>query len=183
MYKKALTVAMAAAVLVTLAPAPASAAPTIETVFGPTITLREPDSTFVCSAGEVLIDRAHWGDENGWTRYRCGQIRIDGEAVTVQTGNWSYGIKESNSYFAAPADQVLIGRRHQGDENGLTWYLAGTLHWRGSPVRLTSRQWTAAMTESNHSSQAFAPLVMTGRQHQGDENGRTFYEYSRVTAG
>ncbi|MFG1874096.1 hypothetical protein ACGFIV_04580 [Sphaerisporangium sp. NPDC049003] len=190
MYKKTLTVAMAAATLATLATltaAPASAvaftdaAPKIEVIFGAFTTIREPDSTFTCPAGEVLIDRAHWGDETGWTRYRCGQVRINGETVSVQTRNWTTAGKESNSYFASPPDHVLIGRRHLGDENGLTSYLTGALYWRGVQLRLTSRYWTEPMKESNHSIQAFAPLVMTGRQHKGDENGDTRYEYSTVT--
>ncbi|MEU8269728.1 hypothetical protein AB0B89_21540 [Sphaerisporangium sp. NPDC049002] len=186
MLNKALIVAMAAT-LATLTAAPAyamasaDAAPKIEFVFGPKITLREPDSTFTCTAGEVMVDRAHMGDENGWTTYGCAQVLVNGEPASVQTGNWTLAGKESNSYFAGPLNHVLLGRKHLGDENGLTSYLTGTLHWRGTQVRLTPRFWTAFAKERSHSAHGYAPQVMTGRQHKGDENGDTRYEYSTVT--
>ncbi|GAA0855744.1 hypothetical protein ACFQVD_15365 [Streptosporangium amethystogenes subsp. fukuiense] len=186
MYKKALTVAMAAAALATLASAPASAAaaPTIEIIPGASATLKESNSVYTCPAGEVLTGRSHRGDENGWTTYQCSRIRIDGELVSVQhNASWGPNQWENDSYFVTSGDQAFVGRRHFGDENGLTAYLSATLYWRGSQVRLTSRNWTQEVREDNHSSQAGIDQVMTGRWHRGDENGFTSYEYGTVTVG
>ncbi|MEU0483116.1 hypothetical protein ABZ260_28500 [Streptosporangium sp. NPDC006013] len=189
MYKKALTVATVAAALATLASAPASAAVSqataanIEILPGASATLREPNSTFTCPAGEVMTGRGHQKDENGWTTYQCSRIRIDGELVSTGNIRWSIGQRESNSYFVGSGDEVILGRKHNDDENGYTFYLTGTLHWRGSQVRLTNRNWTAPARESNHSSQAGVNQVMTGRWHDDDENGYTSYEYGTVTVG
>ncbi|MFF2852384.1 hypothetical protein ACFVT5_39690 [Streptomyces sp. NPDC058001] len=35
---------------------------------------------------------------------------------------WIDSQRESNSYFSAPPNEVLVGRQHSGDENGPTWY-------------------------------------------------------------
>ncbi|WP_344979097.1 hypothetical protein [Streptosporangium fragile] len=192
MYKKALPVAMAAAALATLVAAPASAAapadaavstvavPDIVIRYGSVHRLKEPNSIFVCPADEVLIGRDHKGDENGWTKYHCGQIVIDGEPASVLDGNWSPTMVESDSHFTTSNDRVILGRRHDGDENGLTQYFTGTVHWRGSQVRIASRRWTAAMRESDHSGRAGSNEVMVGRWHNGDENGDTFYEFGKV---
>ncbi|MGV9779151.1 hypothetical protein [Streptosporangium sp. NPDC003464] len=195
MFKKALPVAMAAAALVTLAGAPASAAapvapasaaasavtvPRIEILPGTSLRLREPNSVFVCPEGEVLTGRDHKGDENGWTTYWCGRIVIDGEPVFVKNGGWSPTVVESSSRFSAFNDRVILGRRHDGDENGLTQYFTGTVHWRDTQVRVASRRWTTAMKESDHLGRASYNEVMIGRWHNGDENGDTFYEFGKV---
>ncbi|MFJ4478778.1 hypothetical protein [Streptomyces xanthochromogenes] len=90
----------------------------------------EYDGTrYVAPAGRVLVGRSHSGDENGTTRYYHAQV-LDksGTPLTVVHGTWSNSQKESDSSFVAPADQVLVGRRHIGDENGTTEYLTATLY-------------------------------------------------------
>ncbi|MFI9595322.1 hypothetical protein [Nonomuraea sp. NPDC052265] len=197
MYKKALTVAIAAAALAGLTSAPASAVvagnatvfeaatPNIEIFYGSFIRLKEPDSMFECPQDEVLIGRAHYGDETNWTMNQCGRIYIDGERVSVLHENWAWNTRqqESNSYFLGSGNQVIVGRQHLGDENGDTRHKYGTLRWRGSELRLTSRYWTELMKESNHSTQAGPGQVMTGRRHNGDENGLTAYAYGTITVG
>lgn len=189
MYKKALTIAMVAATLATLASAPASAAVSqaaaanIEILPGASVSLREPNSIFSCPSGEVMTGRGHQKDENGWTTYQCSRIRIDGELVSTGNVRWSSGQKESDSYFVASGDQAILGRKHYDDENGRTFYLTGTLHWRGSQLRLTNRNWESPVREDNHYSQAGVNQVMTGRWHDDDENGYTSYEYGTVTVG
>ncbi len=197
MYKKALTVAMAAATLATLIAAPASAAvaktaavsqaatPNIEIFYGEFIRIKETDSIFECPQDEVLIGRAHYGDETNWTMSQCGRIYIDGERVSVLHENWNWNTrqKESNSYFLGSGNQVIVGRQHLGDENGDTRHKYGTLRWRGSELQLTSRYWTGFMKESSHSTEAGPGQVMTGRRHSGDENGYTAYAYGTITVG
>ncbi|MEU6055102.1 hypothetical protein ABZ829_32320 [Streptomyces xanthochromogenes] len=91
--------------------------------------IKESDGTrYVAPEGRVLVGRSHSGDETGTTRYVHAQvIGPRGEPLTVVHGTWSASMKESSSSFEAPAHQAIVGRRHTGDENGLTEYLTATL--------------------------------------------------------
>ncbi|MFI9592832.1 hypothetical protein [Nonomuraea sp. NPDC052265] len=74
-YKKAFATAASAVLALTLAPAvPAAAKPAVQIVEGYSATIRENDSRFFCPAGEVLIGRAHNGDENGDTVYQYATV-------------------------------------------------------------------------------------------------------------
>ncbi|QEV57073.1 hypothetical protein CP981_26220 [Streptomyces platensis] len=163
-----------------------SAAPAadVEIIDGYTRTVRESAGIAVeCPAYQVLIGRSHSGDENGSTTYYCGFILIYGELVHVSPPTWSSAQRESNSFFAAAPHKALVGRVHSGDENGSTRYATASMTWQGRPVTLTSYRWTPGQRESSSHSRAGAGEVMTGRQHNGDENGQTFYQYARVSLG
>ncbi|MFJ4714327.1 hypothetical protein [Streptomyces sp. NPDC088785] len=84
---------------------------------------------FVAPAGTVLVGRTHSGDENGSTTYYYADV-IDqsGNKVDVVHGTWSSSVKEYNSSYEAPANQVLVGRWHDNDETGPTQYLTATLY-------------------------------------------------------
>ena len=58
-----------------------------------------------------------------------------------------------------------------------------SMTWQGRNVHLTSYRWTASQKESSSHSKAGPEEVMVGRQHNGDENGQTSYQYARVTLG
>ncbi|MFC5946404.1 hypothetical protein [Micromonospora harpali] len=187
MYKKALPAALAAAALaaLTLAPAAPAAAATgelIEVIHTYTETVKESNSSFMCPANEVMIGRAHYGDENGKTTYRCGRIYVNGEQASVELAT-TKTLRERDSYYAIAGDAAIIGRKHIGDENGYTTYYVGRMFWQGRTVRLATWQWDEYLIESNHSSRAGANRVMTGREHVGDENGLTRYEYSTLQLG
>lgn len=101
---------------------------------------------FSCPRNAVLTGRHHWGDENGPTKYQCsiiykGATDKPENRLTVVPGEWSETMQESGadskvkggdeskgSGFMCPANQVLIGRAHFGDENGGTRNRCGTLH-------------------------------------------------------
>ncbi|SEC27772.1 hypothetical protein SAMN05428945_2482 [Streptomyces sp. 2224.1] len=171
----------------TVAATEASAAPRADVVIidGYTRTVRESAGTPVeCPAYQVLIGRAHSGDENGNTTYYCGFILIHDELVQVSGPTWSSSQRESGSFFSAPPpNKALSGRQHSGDENGQTRYATASLTWQGRNVHLTSYRWTAGQRESSSHSKAGPEEVMVGRQHNGDENGQTYYQYARVTLG
>ncbi|GAA2669000.1 hypothetical protein LV78_004150 [Actinosynnema pretiosum] len=135
---------------------------------------------FTCPTNQVLIGRAHGGDENGTTTYYCALILIDAQIAAVSAPTWSGNQKESNSLFSAATDQVLVGRQHSGDENGQTRYATAQLSVGGRAVTLTGRRWTDPQKESSSNSRAGELEVMVGRQHSGDENGQTRYEYARL---
>ncbi|MEU7835961.1 hypothetical protein [Nonomuraea sp. NPDC049129] len=133
-----------------------------------------------CPTDQVLLGRAHFGDENGETTYYCGLILIDGQRVKVGAPSWSEAQRESNSFFAAPQNEVLVGRQHSGDENGPTRYATASLSAWGRTVELTSYRWTPGQREGSSHSKAGDYEVMVGRQHSGDENGQTGYQYARI---
>ncbi|WP_063819328.1 hypothetical protein [Herbidospora cretacea] len=92
---------------------------------------KESKSSYTAPPGRVLAGRAHQGDENGQTRYRPASLWWRGQQVTVYTQGWSAGFKESKHTFHAPANHVMIGRSHSGDENGTTRYLTAVLYAEG----------------------------------------------------
>lgn len=186
MRKKALCAAVVAAAATALTAAPAAVAESAQEVTirierGHVESVKESAGVwFTCPGGQVLTGRQHTGDENGRTTYYCSTITINDIPVVVSPGGWAERIKESNSIFVAPGNEALVGRWHSGDENGYTRYRTAALTWQGQPVRLTFPQWTPAVSESYHFSEAGPGQVMTGRSHYGDENGATQYRYSTV---
>ncbi|WP_217370373.1 hypothetical protein [Nonomuraea antri] len=164
-----------------LSPANAAHAAEVIIIDGYTQTVKESSGTPVlCPTNQVLLGRSHSGDENGNTTYYCGLILIDGQQVRVGAPSWSSSQRESNSFFAAPGDHVLVGRSHSGDENGSTRYATATMSAWGRTVELTSYRWSPSQRESSSYSKAGDYEVMVGRQHVGDENGQTQYQYARI---
>ncbi|MFI5868220.1 hypothetical protein [Streptomyces sp. NPDC051546] len=149
--------------------------------------VRESDGTaWTCPADRVLVGRDHRGDEDGRTTYSHAKVRLvtdDGSVdVTVVAGEWSRNEQENFGDYAAPANQVLIGRQHQGDENGNTRYLTGQL-WvevdgAKHQVTVINANWADGQRESNSSYLVPANQVLTGRRHIGDENGTTTYQHA-----
>ncbi|GAA2902798.1 hypothetical protein GCM10010517_68740 [Streptosporangium fragile] len=185
-YSKAVNAAMvavSAAVLAVISPAPAASAETVTIKVVPAYseTQQESVSWFVCPTNQVLTGRSHKGDENADTTYTCSWIFINDEQVKVSIGDWSLSQKESNSSYSSPPDQALVGRRHALDENGPTLYRSASLSWRGKTVRLIDPVWTGDLKESNHNYQTDTQRVLIGRAHSGDENGNTRYQHAYVT--
>ncbi|GAA3019961.1 hypothetical protein GCM10017559_50360 [Streptosporangium longisporum] len=192
MPTKALPAAMAAAafsVLTLAAATPATAATssaaavhTVRVQLHTVTTVKESAGAIVsCPDNQVMTGRSHTGDENGYTKYSCSQIFIDDEQVTVERRGWVGVGRESSSLFEAPENQVIVGRRHSGNENGYTYYEQAALWWQGRQLRVVLSPWGSDVRESNHSVSASPYHVMTGRVHYGDENGYTAYRFGSVT--
>lgn len=106
----------------------------------------------------------------------------------VSWGAWSDPIQESGknsggvSEYTCPDGQVMVGRRHAGDENGNTWYLCATVSYAGIAAKVGQGEWSSWIQESGKDSggtssyQCPINSVMIGRRHKGDENGDTSYE-------
>ncbi|GAA4214356.1 hypothetical protein [Microbispora amethystogenes] len=181
-FSKALSVvAVAAALSATTMTSPASAAVTIkvEQVFSQTVW-EWTGYQFTCPQNQVLTGRSHYGDENAKTTYYCSRILINGLQVEVHAGDWTSPQRESKSDYSAPNDQVVVGRWHEGDENGYTRYRSAALYWSTRQIRLVDGEVSGQYTESSHTWQARAGKVMTGRTHYGDENGKTTYRSASV---
>ncbi|MFE2141537.1 hypothetical protein ACFXA3_07235 [Streptomyces sp. NPDC059456] len=189
------TAALSLAVFALTVPASASASPAASATPGVSIQvpqraaavviegdiLRQKESSgraVLCSDDQVLIGRAHTGDENGITTYFCGWVEIDGVPAQVGEVEWSEYQPENRSDFTAPLSKVLVGRHHYGDENGPTRYAFASLIWRGENVDLTSYRETQPQRESASESKGGPGELMVGRKHNGDENGPTLYRYA-----
>ena len=178
----ALTALTALAAATVAAPAPASAAAvTIKVERAGGETVREWIDPFTCPTNTVLTGRSHYGDEDDPTTYYCSFILINGEQAQVYLGDWTARQKESRSDYSAPDHQAVAGRWHEGDENGYTRYRAASIYWRGQRVLLANGDISGVYRESSHTWQADENKVMTGRLHNGDENGATYYRFATVT--
>ncbi|MGJ6967084.1 hypothetical protein ACSDR0_34735 [Streptosporangium sp. G11] len=92
---------------------------------------KESNSDYTAPPNEALVGRSHTGDENGTTRYRTATLTWQGRPVQL-TGTTSTGyFKESNHTTHARTNQVMVGRKHSGDENGKTWYRYATVAFEG----------------------------------------------------
>lgn len=134
-----------------------------------------------CGANRVLVGREHSGDENGRTRYRCGVLRVGNAQLALGSPEWTGDIKESNSSYGCPADQVMVGRKHRGDENGQTNYACSQIRWGQESTPMTAGTVAGPYRESASRFECADGEVMTSRKHQGDENGSTWYQCSSVT--
>jgi hypothetical protein len=162
---------------------------------------RESASLFTCPTDTVTTGRWHdchnkgeRCDENGDSSVYCRRVERGGVAYTVAEGTWSQDVVESaGTPFLCPQNTVMTGRRHdcgnkddgkKCDENGTTRYLCASLAYNGQPVNIVPENgiWTAYIEEST--SQFVCPdeLVLNGRQHDGDENGKTRYHCISVPA-
>lgn len=141
---------------------------------------------YLCSLNRILTGRCHSGDENGKTWFKDAGLeavdelgnRVSGE-ISVTSVEWS---KESSGQgFDALNNRVLVGREHRGDENGKTRYATAIVQFNGKNCMTTDRVSSSSIKESKGVwCCSDSERVMTGRHHSGDENGRTYYNYSKI---
>ena len=163
---------------------PAYVVPGKRTEAGP---FKEGEASFSCPGEQVMTGRRHSGDENGSTWYECANLMVQGwdpkhYQIMVGSYEWSEWKKESSGdYFRAPQGRVIVGREHKGDHNEDTRYQTAVVvvnnkatlvgdSVESEEVKESSGEWLRSPTR----------MVMTGRQHSGDENGKTKQQYSVV---
>ena len=152
--------------------------------------MKESGSYFLCPSNTVMTGRYHKGDENGQTQYEYATLKavdVNGNLVsgtiTVEDVKWDSSIKESSGNgYDAPANRVIVGRQHKGDENGQTRYATAKILFNGKPAILVNRIPSNTVKESKGIwVTAGSKQFMTGRHHSGDENGITTYCQGYVT--
>jgi len=187
MYRLARTVAYTLAVsamclVITTVHADDNVRPAIKPRAAATITpwpwsnnFPEDDHRFTCADG-VMIGRAHDGDENGDTRYRCGEVHQFEKLIPIEHF-WTGSTDENDFTYECPQNYVMTGRYHYGDENGSTQYQCASLKdaW-GNVISVVPGSWTEVGEESGSSFECSENQVMVGRGHKGDENGDTKYK-------
>lgn len=151
--------------------------------------IKESGSKFLCPNNTVLTGRWHKGDENGKTQYEYATLKVidsDGNLiscnVTIEDIQWSLRFKESsNSGYDSPNGRVIVGRVHDGDENGQTQYATAIIKIDGQSASIENVYSTSQIKESSGVwSISSVNSVMVGRHHSGDENGKTYYKYAEV---
>ncbi len=99
------------------------------------------------------------------------------------------GVKKGDkgpNTFTCPRDTVMTGGRHKGDENEETWYECAALTLDSgdastASITVEDYAWSDEIEESQ-GKPFIAPhgRVLVGREHRGDENGKTRYQTAIV---
>lgn len=152
--------------------------------------MKEKNSTFLCPTNTVMTGRYHTGDEKkGKTQYEYATLKaVDANGKTVSATisvsdvQWSDAISEFYSNFKAPANRVIVGRKHSGDEHGNTQYATAQIKVNGETAILQEYTTSSSIKESGgiwFNTDSYR--VMTGRKHDYDENGQTTYTSAKAT--
>lgn len=97
--------------------------------------------------------------------------------------------KESEHKIETPENRIIIGRCHYGDENGKTIYYHAALRAKDrngkiieGKITVENRIWITSYKESDSYNYYVASgnRLITGRIHNGDENGKTQYQLGTV---
>ncbi|WP_157171827.1 hypothetical protein [Nocardia higoensis] len=149
--------------------------------------MKESNHAFVCPIGRVVVGRKHVGDENGRTTYFHAPLRLSGgDLLQTEQMEW-FTTKTSDEKFAREGC-VVVGRRHHGDENSPTEYLLARVYSKRGDRKaylntIDSKEGAWLKESSGDAAMAPPNKVMTGREHHGDENGKTRYTWSYCYAG
>lgn len=154
--------------------------------------LKESASDFFISESYHLISRQHKGDENGNTwcefaEFGLSQLAIDkklNEVYVIHNRNVKID-RESSSEVICQDGEVILGRKHTGDENGVTEYKIGRVYVGIKDMDLlipcvTINRRTKECKESSGEQMHLGGLSMVGRTHKGDENGKTIYTFADI---
>ena len=146
---------------------------------------------------------AAYYSENGNNRPCTGE-QVRGITITVEDRYWTDWRKESGgctildlinktcdakARFSAPSGYVITGREHNGDENGNTRYQVGRVYVSNGKTKkpvtmygyVTSEKYKESKGENDYGwSGKNGAYMMTGRYHQGDENGSSDYTSAKA---
>ncbi|MEE1920595.1 hypothetical protein V0R50_09090 [Pseudomonas sp. 148P] len=135
----------------------------------------EEDSKFHCGGDFIMIGRAHIGDEEKKTDYRCATASQASEGVTLKNHREDEGQDENDSYYVCPVNTVMTGREHDGSETGKTRYTCAEAWIGNDRLEVRPDTWSAEVPEKNHMFECDINKVLIGRRHGHDENSETQY--------
>ena len=151
--------------------------------------IKESGSNFTCASGTVMVGRRHSGDENGKTQYKCASLRAYDESgrsvnvsISIVNAKWDSSYKQSSDHQYRPGSQwIIVGRKHDGDENGQTAFKIAQVKVDGKIASWDDYLGSGEIKESSGTWwTAPSGKVMVGERHKGDENGRTYYYSGRI---
>ncbi|MBB5781789.1 hypothetical protein [Nonomuraea jabiensis] len=97
-------------------------------------------------------------------------------AVTIEVRTTSTAtVRESDSDFICPANEVLTGRAHYGDENGYTTYWCSRIFINDVQVSVVRIDIFGAHLQEPSFYTTPENYGLRGRRHDGDEHGWTEY--------
>ena len=99
--------------------------------------------------------------------------------ATISPGAWISAGIEHQSEIDCPANQVMTGRKHHGDEEEETSYKCGKINQFGELTTVKHKEYSP-IKEAGSRFKCDTDTVMTGREHEGDENGQTTYTCAEV---
>lgn len=105
----------------------------------------------------------------------------ESSTIGVAHGDWSPWIKEANSDFSCGGNRFLVGRKHDGDEQGESSYLCAVAYQFQTLLTISEIEKSDAMKESYSDYTCPKNKVMVGRSHAHDENGDTWYYCGKLT--
>ena len=165
----------------------------------------ESSSSLECPGNTIVVSRYHHGDENKNSSLRCGTFsayysengnvgtcsgeRVYGVTITVEDTYWTDWKGEKNSTFNAPSGYVIVGRAHSGDENGNTRYKVGRVYVSNGTTKKAVTMYGSGTDGPYKESEGYVDhgyigmngaYMMTGRKHDGDENGNTWTYHKRA---
>lgn len=152
-------------------------------------SMKESNSSFLCPTNCVITGRCHSGDENGQTTYEYSTLKAVNEdgnpasgVITIEDVQWHTPIKESFGRFEAPINRIIVGRKHNGDENGNTQYATALVKLNGESASILDSSSTLISKESSGEwFKSDSRSVLIGRYHNHDENGYTYYYTGTIT--
>jgi hypothetical protein len=135
---------------------------------------------FECPPNTVMTGRMRTGDKSLGVFYEFAYLIP--HYCLILTGNCyrSVSIKESKGRFVCLNDSVIVGITHNNGENGKIRYWYANLSFNGQPVKTTNHQWITKKRENDEDFTAPENCVITGRDHNKDENGVTKYRFSQL---
>ena len=116
------------------------------------------------------------------------QLQDKGTKGIVESGK-DVIFNNGTSSYKAKFGCVIVGRKHTGDENGLTYYLTGKpkifdvdlcneVH--EARIAVLDRYNSDSFKQSNLNFTCEGNNVIVGRAHTGDENGFTTFVYAEL---
>ena len=116
------------------------------------------------------------------------QLQDKGTKGIVESGK-DVIFNNGTSSYKAKFGCVIVGRKHTGDENGLTYYLTGKpkifdvdlcneVH--EARIAVLDRYNSDSFKQSNLNFTCEGNNVIVGRTHTGDENGFTTFVYAEL---
>lgn len=162
-------------------------------------------SLYKAIKGYVIVGRKHAGDENGLTYYLTGKPKIfdvdlcnevhEARIAVLDRYN-SDSFKQSNLNFTCEGNNVIVGRTHTGDENGVTTFVYAELAVKKvnpigrynysigvvEPKDPLLFEESIKIAKESNGEWAFSKLgeyylPMVAMSHSGDENGTSTYGF------
>lgn len=172
---------------------------------GKDVIFNNGTSSYKAKFGCVIVGRKHTGDENGLTYYLTGKPKIFDVDLRNEVHEVRFAVfdrynsdsfKQSNLNFTCEGNNVIVGRTHTGDENGVTTFVYAELAVKKvNPIgrynysigvvepkdSLLFEESIKIAKESNGewalSKLGEYYLPMVAMSHSGDENGTSTYGF------